>query len=507
MALFLGRESIKDRKLKHMKKIFLLATTSTIEIDHWDHLKNLVEISASLSKGIQSHFEKLGLQYVDVPAIVGITGACENLDTLFKVGNRQGLPIFFTQTGQLALEQALQRFTGVWTVIHSGRDEEEEDERHLRQFRLTEEEFSWPSAEKRRKYDADAMFEHLLDHIQKVAKAALVEIVKNNSAALLKIYKRDLSKLETAIKNDFQRITYDKAVELLQKNGYPRLRWGDDLKANHEQKIVDLLSDKTPLPTFITHYPKEIKFFNMKVSEADSRVVHSADLILPISGEAAGSAVREHDGFKLRDRLLSSNMFRLHQERGGTYDDFTWYIEDIVAAGKTQPHAGYGLGNERLIQYVLGLKDIRLVSVLSLLAKESKDWSEKRRGQNLFFSHQKTVLVSVGKISDKRLLLPVIKKISGDGFLFYATKGTHKFLQDNSTPSTLVYKISQKGKPNLGDLIQQNKFDLIINILNPQKNQPELSDWRLIRKFAVDTGTHLITDTEVAYHTLEKLGD
>jgi hypothetical protein len=58
----------------------------------------------------------------------------------------------------------------------------------------------------------------------------------------------------------------------------------------------------------------------------------------------------------------------------------------------------------------------------------------------------------------------------------------------------LVYKISQKGKPNLGDLI-------------PQKKQPELSDWRLIRKFAVETGTHLITDTEVAYHTLEKMGE
>lgn len=342
-----------------------------------DNLKNLIEIFSSLNNGVRKHFEKLGSQYVDVPAIVGITGACENVDTLFKVGNRLGIPLFFTQTGQLALEQALQKLPGVWTVIYSGRDEEEEDSRHLRQFRLTEEEFSWNTVEKNKKYDADLMFDHLLDHIQKVTKAALVEIIKNDSLILSKVYKRNLSELETAIKKDFQRITYDKAVKLLQENGFSKLRWGDDLKADHEQKIVQLCSPKIPLPTFITHYPKEIKFFNMKVSESDPRVVHSADLILPFSGESAGSAVREENGQKLKERLLSSNMFRLHKERGGTYDDFTWYVEDIIIAGKTAPHAGYGLGNERLMQYVLGVTDIRQASVLSLMAKESKDWDKK----------------------------------------------------------------------------------------------------------------------------------
>lgn len=320
---------------------------------------------ASLNSGIQSHFKKLQTQYVDVPAIVGITGACENVDTLFKIGNRQNIPLFFTQTGQLALEQALQKFPAVWTVIYSGRDEETEDSRHLRQFRLTEEEFSCES------------LEDLLCHIQMTVKAALSEILKNHQTVLKKVYKRDLTHLKTALTKKFQRITYDKAVELLQKNGFSKLAWGDDLKANHEQKIIELLSPKIPLPTFITHYPKDIKFFNMKVSETDPRVVHSADLILPISGESAGSAVREPDGQKLKQRLLTSNMFRLHKERGGSYQDFVWYVEDIIMAGKTSPHAGYGLGNERLMQYVLGIPDIRQASVLSLMAKESKDWEKK----------------------------------------------------------------------------------------------------------------------------------
>ena len=208
-----------------MRKINLPTILGNIELDHWNHLKNLIQISSSLQKGIQLHFEKINFQYVDVPAIVGITGACENVDTLFKVGNRLGIPLFFTQTGQLALEQALQKFVGVWTVIYSGRDEEEEDSRHLRQFRLTEEEFSWSTEEKNKKYDADLMFEHLLNHIQKVTKSALVEIIKNNSDILTKSYKRNINELEIAVKKDFQRITYEKAVELLQKNGFPKLSW------------------------------------------------------------------------------------------------------------------------------------------------------------------------------------------------------------------------------------------------------------------------------------------
>lgn len=493
---------------RYIHMINLLTSSGLLKLDHWDHLKNLIEVFASVGKGVAANYEKVGLQYVDVPAIVGITGACENVDTLFKVGNHLGLPLFFTQTGQLSLEQALQKFEGVWTTIYSGRDEEFEDSRHLRQFRLTEEEFGWSMVSTSKKYDEDEMFEQLLIHIEKAAKSAIGEILKRNSK-ILTSYGVDIKWLNKIMAGKFYRISYDLAVELLQKSGYEELLWGDDLKADHEQKVIELLGKKygVQMPTFIMKYPKDIKFFNMKVSTSDPRVVLSADLILPISGESAGSAVREHDGKKLKERLLGSNMFRLHTERGGTYDDFTWYTEDLVMAGKTQPHAGYGLGNERLVQFVLGLKDIRQASVMSLMAKESHDWDEKRRGQSQIISHQKTMLLSVGKITNKRLLLPAIKKVAGDGILLYATEGTHKFLKQNGVSSTLVFKISQAGKPNLADLIPGNKFDLVINIPSTQKDGQELSDWRLIRRGAVDTGTHLITDTEVAYHTLDKLGN
>jgi hypothetical protein len=249
----------------------------------------------------------------------------------------------------------------------------------------------------------------------------------------------------------------------------------------------------------------------MKVSQADPRVVLSADLILPFSGEAVGSAVREHDGQKLKERLLGSTMFRLHRERGGSYRDFTWYVEDIIRAGRTRPHAGYGLGNERLLQFILGQRDIRLCSVFSLMAAQTKDWDQSRRGQSLMIAHQKAALLSIGRAENKRKLLPSLQQIANDGFVLYATEKTHRFLQAHGIESTLVHKISQPGRPNLKDLLAQDLFDLIINI--PTRNtrpsgaarSSELTDGRLIRQAALDSGTTLITDVEVAQDLLEKL--
>src|SRR3989344_2628104 len=146
-----------------------------------NNIQNLVGTYSSIFYGTIGHFKKIGLQYADVPAIVGITGACENVDTLFKVGNRLNLPLFFTQTGQLALEQVLQNSHGAYTIIHSGRDEEIEDERHLRQFRLTEEEFDCSLAGMTREtYNEERMFEALLTHIEKATKAMVKNVLLEN---------------------------------------------------------------------------------------------------------------------------------------------------------------------------------------------------------------------------------------------------------------------------------------------------------------------------------------
>lgn len=479
------------------------------------HIPSLINVNAALKTAVQDHYKSMGLQYMDVPEIVGITGACENVDTLFKVGNRQNLPLFFTQTGQLALEQALAFFPGVYTVIHSGRDEETEDDRHLRQFRLIEEEFDCTVAGMDSKnYDEDKMFDALLQHIQQAIQAIVKSVSTECKKDLQNIYKQDVGWLKEVSKRPFYRIPYEEAVVLLKWNGFSYLKFGDDLKADHEQKIVELVNKKLQngkttreFPVFITHYPEEIKFFNMKVSKNDPRVVLSADLILPRAGESVGSAVREHDGKRLKGRLLSSFMFKIHKERGGKYEDFTWYVDGLVGAGKTRPHAGYGIGNERVIQFILGQKDIRDCSLFSILSRKTGDWDKKKSGKMYLFSaDKKMVLLSIGKEANKKQLLSSIKKVykNGNNLVFYSTDNTYKFLDKNKIDSTLVHKISDKNsKPNINDLINENFFDVIVNIPTRGSNpNSEVTDGRKIRAAAVKTGTHLITDVEVAQEFL-----
>jgi asparaginyl-tRNA synthetase len=351
-----------------MKQISLAIEGNPLTLDFNQHFANLVKVNESLNYGAYQNYKDMGLTYVDVPEIVGITGACENIDTLFSVCSQRKETLFFSQTGQLSLEQSLQSFPGVFTVIHSGRDEINEGVRHLRQFRLTEEEFDCSYGNMTRAtYDEEKMFDLLLVHIQKTVQSMIREILENNREILEKVYHRDVKKLDYVAQNDFLRIEYRKAVQILKQHGFPELTFGEDLKAHHEAKMVEILNAQhTELPVFITKYPKEIKFFNMKVSETDPEVVLSADLIFPYAGEGTGSAVREHQFEKLNNRLLTSKMFEHLVKRGGKYEDFVWYL-DIIKEEISNPHAGYGIGNERVLQYIFGEGDIRNVSLFSLL--------------------------------------------------------------------------------------------------------------------------------------------
>ena len=496
-----------------MKKISLCAEGKRLALDFDDHFLNLINVNQSLNQGAHESYQERGRVYVDVPQIVGITGACENVDTLFKVGNRLDLPLFFTQTGQLALEQALQSLPAVYTIIHSGRDEDKEDERHLRQFRLTEEEFDCTlTGLTRENYDEDQMYGALLNSIQKTVQSMIKKVLIDREEILRKVYKRNVDRLtETTIKN-FLRIEYESAIKLLNSNGYPEVKFGDDLKTKHEAKIVELLNKKNgELPVFIMKYPKEIKFFNMKVYTKDERVVLSADLIFPYAGEGTGASVREHDFKKLNSRLITSTMYQLHTMRGGKYEDFKWYL-DIIAQNSTNPHAGYGIGNERVLQYIFAEKDIRNVSIFSLLNTQTEDWSKSRYGQAAILSQKKThVLLTIGKIKNKKFLLPHIKNLARDSnVILYTTEKTHRFLKEHGIPTSLVYKISEGGKnPNIADLLQRKVFDLVVNIPTRDKIKEgkEFTDGKLIRKISVNMGINLITDVEVAAMVIDNLSN
>lgn len=118
---------------------------------------------------------------------------------------------------------------------------------------------------------------------------------------------------------------------------------------------------------------------------------------------------------------------------------------------------------------------------------------------------EKTALLSIGKTADKKRLLPLAKKLTVLKYKLYATEKTHFFLKTADIPTILVYKIHEKGKPNLQELLNQRRFDLIINIPTGGKRKKEMSDGKMIRQKAIQTGVMLVTNPEVAEHLLEKL--
>jgi asparaginyl-tRNA synthetase len=273
---------------------------------------------------------------VVVPHITRATGACENIATMFEVdffGDRR----YMAQTGQLYLEVLTPYLDKVWAAGPSFRAEPDVDERHLVEFTLLELEFK-------------GGFDELLGHIEGTITSMVGEALRSREDDL-KFLSADIETLRQ-VRPPFRRITYTDAVEMLADTG---LRWGDDLKSAHEKRLAQDLGGK---PLFVTHYPKGIKFFNMKENGTNPDVVDSADLILPFSGEAVGAAEREYEYDRLTSRLLDSSMFRLLKEKGGSLEDFAWYLDFYKEFGGCK-HSGCGIGMNRVTQFVLASDDIR----------------------------------------------------------------------------------------------------------------------------------------------------
>jgi asparaginyl-tRNA synthetase len=266
-----------------------------------------------------------------------ITGACENVDTLYSF-DHFGKSAYLAQTGQLYLEAKIPGHKKVWTSITSSRAEQAVDSRHLNQFQLLE-------------FELQGDFEVLLREVQNTVQSMVRNAVAMSGDELVSLG-RDTDHLKTYLK-PFNRITYTEAIEML-KGTFQELSWGSDLKHTQELYIVTALGNR---PTFITHFPKAIKFFNMRENRDNDVVVNSADLILPFSGEAVGAAEREDDYNKLYQRLVDSQMMKILSKRGVTMREF----EDYLTLVKENPilHSGCGIGFTRVSQSVLAFDDIR----------------------------------------------------------------------------------------------------------------------------------------------------
>jgi asparaginyl-tRNA synthetase len=250
---------------------------------------------------------------------------------------------YLSQTAQLYLEVFTPFLGKVWCIGPSFRAEPRADERHLTEFTLVELEFS-------------GNFDELLTHIEGTI-CSMINSVLSRRQLELQLLGANIEKLRK-LKRPFERITYTEAVGLLQEYG---VKWGDDFKSQDEKAIVQLTGNQ---PVFVTHFPKAIKFFNMRENEENPTIVNSADLLLPGGGEAVGAAEREYKYEKLHERLTNSTMFKQLIERGGSIEDFRWYLEFYKIYGSL--HSGCGIGLNRVTQFVLGTNDIRATTAFPL---------------------------------------------------------------------------------------------------------------------------------------------
>jgi asparaginyl-tRNA synthetase len=315
------------------------------------------KLERQVIKSMRDYLEKEGFFEIFPPKIVRASGACENIDTLFEVGvdgnfywfkSERPHKAYLSQTAQLFLEAFVPYMKKVYSVGPSFRAEPGNDNRHMTEFTMLEIEFA-------------GNFQKLLSYIEKVVYNVVKDILSLPAKMKkeLGLSAESLKRLKK-VKPVFPKITYEKAIKIL------NLPFGDDIKWRDEQRLLKEFGDH---PLFITHYPnplydhgKEIeveKFFNMIPDPENPKYVLSADLILPVSGEAVGAAQRVHKYEELKWRLENSRMFKRLVKKGGSLDDFAWYLERVKE--KSVPHAGCGFGISRILKFIRGEEDIKKV--------------------------------------------------------------------------------------------------------------------------------------------------
>jgi len=284
-------------------------------------------IRHEIIKSIRNFLDNNGFILMDTPILT--PSACEGTTTLFETPYFD-TKAYLTQSGQLYNEANCIALGKVYCFGPTFRAEKSKTRRHLMEFWMVEPEMAYVELEEN------------MD-IQEQFVSYIVKKVLENRSEELKTLERDTAPLEK-IKAPFPRITYDEAVNILKEKGLP-FEWGGDFGAPDETAI----SENFDKPVFITHYPTQCKAFYMKPEEDRPEVCLGADLIAPEGyGEIIGGGERISDPELLIKRI---------EEHKLPKEDYQWYI-DLRLYG-TVPHSGFGLGIERTIAWICGLKHIR----------------------------------------------------------------------------------------------------------------------------------------------------
>ena len=244
-----------------------------------------------------------------------------------------------TVSGQLDAETYACALTNVYTFGPTFRAENSNTSRHLAEFWMIEPEMAF--------CDLDGDMDLAEDYIKHLFAAALERCPDDMAFFNKWIDETAVETLEHIVASDFERITYTEAVDILTKSGesfeFP-VEWGADLQSEHERYLTEKHIKK---PVIVRDYPKDIKAFYMRLND-DERTVAAMDVLVPKTGEIIGGSQREERRDVLERRMA---------ECGLSAKDYWWYV-DLRRYG-TVPHAGFGLGFERTVQFATGMTNIR----------------------------------------------------------------------------------------------------------------------------------------------------
>lgn len=312
-------------------------------------------VRSTLSSAIHRYFHEREFHWVNTPIIT--TSDCEGAGELFRVSTLDmvntprtdkgatdfnqdffGSEAYLTVSGQLNAEAYAMALSKVYTFGPTFRAENSNTSRHLAEFWMVEPEVAFADLS-----DNATLAEDFLKYL---FKAVLDEREDDMAFFAQRVDKEALNRLQAVANADFERMEYTDAIEILKaskkKFEYP-VSWGLDLQSEHERFLAE---EHVGRPIVLMNYPKEIKAFYMRLND-DEKTVAAMDVLAPGIGEIIGGSQRE-ERLDYLDAKLKENELMEH---------LAWY-RDLRRYG-TAPHAGFGLGFERLVTYVTGMENIR----------------------------------------------------------------------------------------------------------------------------------------------------
>lgn len=339
----------KHHSLEYLREVAHLRPRTNI-------IGAVARIRNTLSQAVHRFYHEQGYIWISTPILTG--SDCEGAGEMFRVSTLDmeniprtdddkidydqdffGKETFLTVSGQLNAETYACALSKVYTFGPTFRAENSHTTRHLAEFWMVEPEIAFADLS-----DAATLAEQMLKY---VFKAVLEERQDDMAFFVQRVDKECISRLENMVESDFVRMDYTDAIEILKKCGkkfeFP-VEWGIDLQSEHERYLAEV---HVGGPVILQNYPKDIKAFYMRLND-DGKTVAAMDVLAPGIGEIIGGSQREE-----RLNVLDARIAEMDIDA----KDMWWY-RDIRRYG-TVPHAGFGLGFERLVLYVTGMKNIR----------------------------------------------------------------------------------------------------------------------------------------------------